>query len=465
MAETSNPSQTLSLDEDNGPKGSEAKGKGPVPAMEEQTGAQSHAQATELEGSSAAVIPPVPTDEHRTALQAATIDTYSPSVAATVHSSEHLTDDTATHGASSSASKPVDESTASNQGHPTPHHAYEEDENDPDSVLAQLLSMGFDVNTCEVAIAECVTDRTSGRGAGHQSLLEMSIGWIIARQGGDEPRGVRYSPVPSPKPSRPPPPDARPAKSILKVGQSPPVSRGPSQSMFKRPEWLSSKMDQAAEVLGLSFTKLRSSTTSRDSARGSSDSVAPAPTEPAPAQNASNPFVISASSDSLSSFLNDIAPPGHTPLSKLPKHVRFSFPDITIDPEPDFTPDPEELKTEPSPPGTPPSEDQQHMSENERRFQTVQRQRSSENEPGWKEDASVEVQREEGRVPDLLAEDLMNYYHQTCDKKGEPYIEKLDVQMRNAAQTSGVLVKIDLSGMQNCAEWLATDGVLTFEDL
>ncbi|KAJ3053419.1 hypothetical protein HK097_004306 [Rhizophlyctis rosea] len=380
------------------------------------------------------VTPPVPTDEHRTTLQAATIDTFSPSVASTVLSTEHHEDEPQPGAPNTRSTQPT-VNTASNHG---PEPTEIEGENDPDMVLAQLLSMGFDVEVCEVAIAECVADR---EGAVGQSLLETSIRWIISRQGEDGPRGIQYSPAPSPKQSRPPPPDARPAKSILKVGQSPPVTR--SQSLFKR-EWLSAKVDQAAEALGATFSKLRSSTTS--SPWDSTESIPPGPsteTNTVQSTNASSPFVISGSSDSLNALGNN--QPSNPSLSKLPKHVRFSFPDLTIDLEPDFTPDPEELAV-PSPPGTPPSEDQNSVSEKDKQFQKVQQQRPAEDEPGWVAE-KVTVTNAEERVPDLSAEDVRNYYHQTCEKKGEAIIPKLDAQMKNAAETSGVLTKIDLSGV------------------
>ena len=132
------------------------------------------------------VIPPVPTDEHRTSLQAATIDTFSPSVASTVLSAEHHGDEPQPDGPNVTSAKPSID-TASD--HVT-QLSHTEGENDPDMVLAQLLSMGFEVEVCEVAIAECVADR-DGRDALGQSLLETSIRWIISRQGGDGPRGIQ----------------------------------------------------------------------------------------------------------------------------------------------------------------------------------------------------------------------------------------------------------------------------------
>ncbi|KAJ3295003.1 hypothetical protein HK104_003114 [Borealophlyctis nickersoniae] len=350
-------------------------------------------------------------------------------------------------------------------------------EDDPQAVLAHLLSMGFELDLCEIAVAESV-GREDSRSASslheRQSLLEVAIGWIIATQGSgeDDPRSIRYSPVASPKPSRPPPPGMKPARGILKVTYSPPTLRAStSTSLFKR-DWFSKQtLDQAAGALGMTFNKLRPNV--KQNPPSSSAAVEPNASEDKVSSNSNAPptFIISdnASSESLpdapvrvgsvtsgfpsappsasqsatqsTSSLHDSHP---SSLAKIPKHVRFSFPEITIDPEPDFFPDAEE-----SYPPSPPSEEVEKVHETaepEGHFHQAQRERARLAEGSLSRQSSLSGLADNGSAQ-FSAVELAQYYNEACVRRGEEPIERLRLHLQEAISAEKCLVQIDLSGV------------------
>ncbi|KAI9333932.1 hypothetical protein DFJ73DRAFT_799157 [Zopfochytrium polystomum] len=266
-----------------------------------------------------------------------------------------------------------------------PPHVGPED-NDPQMVLVKLMSMGFDPDLVNLALAESVAaaadadaassaSSTDGDRDGdappppsshhHQhlerSLLENSLTWILERLGDEDVV----------------------CKGILKP--SPPPSRagfgGGSAS------WLAARTDMAASLFGSVFGKIKSSATTLTSQIASAgpysggapagwgitkppaelladedkllqdSSPPPPPLKSMPSQSSFNPFTISdglASRDSLASA-GDPSTSEQTPaaqassgpepsssssssprsLAKAPRRVRFSFPDLAIAPEVD----------------------------------------------------------------------------------------------------------------------------------
>ncbi|KAI8799418.1 hypothetical protein BJ742DRAFT_846016 [Cladochytrium replicatum] len=342
-------------------------------------------------------------------------------------------------------------------------------EEEPDSVLAQLLSMGFDVEIAEVAIAECVADRkppgVPTQPYPNQSLLEACIGWLLARQGAsaNEARAVTYSPVVSPKPSRPPPPNARPARGILKVTMAPPGTVR-SNSLFRNNNWLGS----AISTLGRIRSGGKIST--------SSSSGEPANSTPSSHSNSSTHGLSdsagSASNDSLNSLSNGSNSPNPM-LAKLPKRVRFSFPEITIEPEPfDFLDDDDDEaeEEEESPTAAGASSSETHAVTSPTTLVAspsisplspelpAQSDSSSKTETGQKSTRVIYK-----RPSEFTITDLYHYYLQTCTRRSELPIEKLLAQLQNVIESTGspltpsplyahaaapasALSKLDLSG-------------------
>ncbi|KAJ3400507.1 hypothetical protein HDV05_001064 [Chytridiales sp. JEL 0842] len=139
-------------------------------------------------------------------------------------------------------------------------------EDDPDSALAQLISMGFDPDLCMTALAECVADREARRDSPSGPLpgiFDMTLGWILARQG-DESEGYRDAinrpPLPHPS-TRPPPPRGilkSPSSSSSRASTSgPSIITGLSETFGINKDWLTKQMDTAANTLEATITKIK----------------------------------------------------------------------------------------------------------------------------------------------------------------------------------------------------------------
>ncbi|RKO92691.1 hypothetical protein BDK51DRAFT_49524 [Blyttiomyces helicus] len=429
--------------------------------------------------------PGTPPESNPLSIEVTSIESYSPSVGASLPPEEHE------RLLGLIAEKEL--ATDQRPPDPVPADSASSSTDDPDVVLAQLLSMGFELDLCEVAIAESVAD------GGHAMLLERAITWAIARQGGEaEVRSVTCKPEEcwgssvrvlwvrsrggregaggewwhsprnssSSRPTLPPGPDARPARGILKTSSPPPQRAG--TGIFKR-EWFTKQMDQAASSLGLAFGKSASARPASNpyprptldtSAKASGSGASPSSTgsgeaSTSPPASPRSPFMITDPSGSLESLNSLSMAPGASTIkpslsfSSLSKRVRFSFPDISIDPEPDFTPDPEDAEGTrapgASPPGTPPGEEvdspegssQDLLSE----FRRDQKSRA--------EVAAGRVIEENSRSrspPELTVSDLLDYYLTTCSRREEQPIEKLTSQLQNAIRSKLPFVKIDLIG-------------------
>ncbi|KAJ1560447.1 hypothetical protein HK405_007064 [Cladochytrium tenue] len=242
------------------------------------------------------------------------------------------------------------------------------EDDDPDVVLARLVSMGFDADLASLALAESAVDRASAdddagnvssaaEAGTRRSLLEASLTWILDRLGdqGEGARGVV----------------SQPSRGILKP--SPPPTRasssGPAGLVFDG-EWFVRRTDQAASLFGSVFGKLKKtadnltfqiSASSAAAARKNAVETPPARSSsavdpsfashtqdgpPPEAQTRSKAaatlFTISdgnSSRESIAQVLgqsHESSKPAETgshsrELSKLSKRVRFSFPDLSID--------------------------------------------------------------------------------------------------------------------------------------
>ncbi|KAI8907744.1 hypothetical protein DFJ77DRAFT_475137 [Powellomyces hirtus] len=210
---------------------------------------------------------------------------------------------------------------------------------DLDATFAQLLAMGFEPETCELAISESLANREIA-GAASASLLDMAVAFIVARMGeGDSEavRGVTFTP-PS---SRHPP--LHPPRGILKPSHPPTAA----PSIFSR---FAKQMDTAADALSATIDKMKpilrnlsgidldgeddkelwESSSTTTSARGDSAGLKSETTSGGPQ------FVAGASNDALARLGTSTSThslgskTSRHSLVKSPseKHVRFSFPDI-----------------------------------------------------------------------------------------------------------------------------------------
>ncbi|KAJ3086591.1 hypothetical protein HK102_012875, partial [Quaeritorhiza haematococci] len=461
----------------------------------------------------------------------------------------------------------------------TPTVNFSPQEEDPDSVLVQLASMGFELDLAEVAVAVSLADRDSTVEAHQeqpaltQSLFEAALAWCLERQGGgaDEPRGIVYSPVPSPKPSRPPPPTARPVRGILKpspvLPPRPPNAFSNFNNSFFKKDWLAKQVDSAANVFNITLSRIRtggkgpvagsssagSSSNSSSGGGGAGDDLLKSEANAIPYQPGiltnnnevendggfflpndiassapSSAFVINSSNDSLASLASDtttsttnittknstnnkntlstlprslssslsslqLGPggsplPPKPPLQTLPKRVRFSFPDITIDPE--EVPDSDGSSqcygansTAVGPDKMLPYDDEDREVEagggadgtggwyydggggeggegagvmeamnsggdGTSGKSTKMYKSSSTGEGGSSGTDNNSAKAVEGTGGDIPAvDDLYQYYYQACAYRGEEPIEKLVAQLQSAFDRGEKLASLDLSAV------------------
>ncbi|KND00313.1 uncharacterized protein SPPG_09213 [Spizellomyces punctatus DAOM BR117] len=431
---------------------------------------------SEPSGSRPELIPPVPTQERRPSLEAAVIDKMSPSVAEAHHLHmhdlvQHHSEKTPIDEPSTSESPALTEEQSADQSPGTSAPDVDSLEDDLDATFAQLLSMGFEAKMCELAISHSLSDRetvnTSGGSgeSGRSSLLDAAVGWLIAKQGEgeDHVRGITYSPHGSPTPSRPPPRDARPERGILKSASTGSGSR--SNSIFWRDNWLSKHMDQAAGAFSSTIEKVKPLLKQLSTADVPRDSNSDAinsprflhhdiPTASDTPTLASPTFVISdpnGSNDSLNT-----APLGSTgmsgrssvslnSLSKGEKHVRFSFPDVTIDPEPVTSPVSDYAENLESPTGQ-----LHHFPEAPEDVspEQWQFQRSSQN-PQYERPPVMLSVLQEGlpSVPINTVDDLLAYYYQACSTRNEEVIDAVVTRLQEAISSGASTDKLDLSGL------------------
>ncbi|KAJ3128017.1 hypothetical protein HK098_005353 [Nowakowskiella sp. JEL0407] len=231
-------------------------------------------------------------------------------------------------------------------------------ENDPEAVLVALKQMGFDDIACEMAISEAYGILWDAKEAGIEgqrgTLLENAIGSLLnagaEKRSSVAARGITYSPPGSPKPNRPPPPNYRPTKGILKPAPPNTFLRTATSLLSritstKNAPWIGKTIDSASSVassLAAKFNEALESQSSHPSnmnvpmTRARSSYPAPA-TDPKPNNPQSN-FVISESQSSLPGSLSssvDSLPSSlgiESPISSKPKLVRFSVPNLQIDP-------------------------------------------------------------------------------------------------------------------------------------
>ncbi|KAI9202272.1 uncharacterized protein BJ171DRAFT_514631 [Polychytrium aggregatum] len=372
----------------------------------------------------------------------------------------------------------------SSEPSPSQQPGYLPYEDDPETVLAQLVSLGFDSQWCQVAIAEALENEAST-----SSLFELVLNRMLDRQDQGDARAITYSPAQSPKPSRPNS-KRQPTKGILKPGVVPPQQTTAFAGKSAAPSWFAKGIGSAA----IAFAKFKTSAaiaaneavntindlvgTAAGPAGGSGSSTPPLlasdGTEALPARPAagslehrSDPQAFVIDNGSMSSLESNLAPApksqsiqdvhdmrtdyrasiggsertsdlGSLELPQFPKRVRFSFPDIRIDPE-EFSP----VQTSPS--GASAS------------TASPSAQLDAQNDPEADEKAHWELEKSaiaptNGSVVHLFdqggftSEDLHQYYTQSWQRRGEQPIEKLNVQLLTAIESKSILTRMDLSG-------------------
>ncbi|KAJ3186465.1 hypothetical protein HDU85_007284 [Gaertneriomyces sp. JEL0708] len=373
-------------------------------------------------------ISPVPTMEERPSFQAATIDKVSPSVAVIAEEHrQHLTEKLAqvskdihqqqSETQAGTALSLHDASTAPVEGVASNDHAAD----DLDEIFAQLLAMGFEVEKCEMAIEQAFSIKEGTKD--DRALLDIAVAWIVSNSGDGEAsvRGVSYSPHHSPKPSRPPPREARPSRSILKgnlPSSSEPRDISPTP---KKDGWLAKQLDQAAGAITSTFVRVKKQLstpegTSNETSSNSLEAAQPPKLTPA--------FVVGdagRSNDSLNEIIPSIASDDDP--SRPDRHVRFSFPDVTIDPDPAVAPDEEAHASEA---GAAPARPDRTSSKD--LYESIAA-------PG-----SVLPKTSINTADDLLA-----FYYQTCSMKDEEILDKVVAQLQDAIQRGTHIHALDLS--------------------
>ncbi|KAJ1553037.1 hypothetical protein HK096_009481 [Nowakowskiella sp. JEL0078] len=251
---------------------------------------------------------------------------------------------------------------------PSEETAFGADENSPGFVLPALVRMGFDSDLAEIALVSADDDPANG------SLLERAIAWLMASSSLDnnspQPRIVTCifvcdltfclvfdfstpfivdSKVVNAKPSSPPPLTHRPSKGILKP--SPPQPENSfvktAASLFSRfnasvtlpvstsGSWLEKTLDNATSAASSIASQLpfRFSQSPSDVVQFPKSPIDDPELDKRGSSSSSN-FVISGSESSLplspSSSKDSISE--SLARSSSTKLVRFSFPDLQIDP-------------------------------------------------------------------------------------------------------------------------------------
>ncbi|KAJ3159541.1 hypothetical protein HDU86_001550 [Geranomyces michiganensis] len=260
-----------------------------------------------------------PAAVRRQSLETATIDKFIPSPKL----SENASIPPVTQAGAAASSLPPARSPHSESSAPVGANPADEA---LDATFARLLAMGFEAETCELAIAESLANKELA-GAASPALLDMAVAFIVSRMGeGDSGavRGVSFEPSQRRPPLHPP-------RGILKAS----TPSGPPPSLFSR---FAKQMDTAADALANSIEKMKPILrnlsmvdledheqdddpiwASRPSSAGAASGRSPRP--------AASPV---AGSEDLSGARHGSTSSSHHSLlgGGGEKHVRFSFPDI-----------------------------------------------------------------------------------------------------------------------------------------
>ncbi|TPX49910.1 hypothetical protein SeLEV6574_g01189 [Synchytrium endobioticum] len=337
-----------------------------------------------------------------------------------------------------------------------------------DEVFAQLITMGFDIEQSTSAVRVSLAQAAQG----HQgvNLLEAALQYLLATSD-SETRAVLYSSPPSPKSSTPPPLSSQPVKGILKPSSSPPAIRSTTPSIFKR-DWLAKQVDTATSVLSATLGRMRTQAAGVSAATSTSNNMIPSWTSlfgspPSDIQvlnlalkstNGHAMMSHTSSAGSLSTLSSSPSNPPSEPdththsreiteshdhsLGKLPRHVRFSFPDITILPQNLPTDDvvyyaDEAADTSSDMPGGL-SHPMIPLTVNSTDSLARRHAGSSRNV----DHSPIQGTRMRDATNRYDADELLLFYQQAASRRSEPILDKL----ANQLSISGYVTKLDLSG-------------------
>ncbi|KAJ3145833.1 hypothetical protein HDU89_006885 [Geranomyces variabilis] len=198
-------------------------------------------------------------------------------------------------------------------------------DDDLDTTFARLLAMGFEAETCELAIAESLANKELA-GAASPALLDMAVAFIVSRMGeGDSGavRGVSFEPSQRRPPLHPP-------RGILKAS----TSSAPPPSLFSR---FAKQMDTAADALANSIEKMKPilrnlSIVDLEDHEQDDPIWASRPSSAGAGSAAQSPRAAAtprrASTDMSGSRFGSTGSSHQSLIGGGEKHVRFSFPDI-----------------------------------------------------------------------------------------------------------------------------------------
>ncbi|TPX37465.1 hypothetical protein SmJEL517_g00760 [Synchytrium microbalum] len=347
-----------------------------------------------------------------------------------------------------------------------------------EAALQYLLAITGDEQEPRAVLCTLNTCSTSGLGQAQSATLNHPK----AQTTDTLLQSIIDSPPHSPKANRPPPCSAVPAKSILKPSNSPPAIRSTTGSIFKR-DWLVKQVDTAASVLTATLGRIRTGTVAINTnatstptsntnngqswtsmfgsppatsspmdqswktatnghANGSVNGYATMP-HLTPTTSLSNASLSPATPPDLQRSRENSDPNigGDHPssLAKIPRHVRFSFPDITISPEEQPIDEMVFYSEEADNQGTNGSSSSNMPLTVNSTDSLARRQAGSSRNVDHSVVSGTRMRDHTNRYD---ADELLLFYQQAAARRGEPTLDKLTNQL----SISGFLTKLDLSG-------------------